>query len=113
MQVCNKQLLSPAPRNCVCAYRVLYPAAESVLTGEAPSMTIPEDPRLHQLLRQLHAELVAELQRQGKVVRVRELPPAAPPASASQLQGFNRSSEDDSPGGALVGRQPARESPGS
>lgn len=67
-------------------------------------MTIPDDLRLHQLLRQLHAELVAELQRQGKVVRVRELPPAAPPAWASQLQGGSRSSEGDSPGGARVGR---------
>ncbi len=46
-------------------------------------MTIPDDPRLHQLLLQLHAQVHAELRRQGEVVEVWELPPATPPASAS------------------------------
>ncbi|KAL4441025.1 hypothetical protein ABPG77_010456 [Micractinium sp. CCAP 211/92] len=56
---------------------------ELALTGEVPSMTIPDDPRLHQLLLQLHAQVHAELRRQGEVVEVWELPAATPPASAS------------------------------
>ncbi|KAL4433446.1 hypothetical protein ABPG77_010299 [Micractinium sp. CCAP 211/92] len=49
----------------VCAPRSI----EVALTGEMPSRTIPDDPRLHQLLRQLHAEVHAELRRQGKEVK--------------------------------------------
>lgn len=54
-------------------------ATELVLTDELPSMTIPDDPQLHQLLRQLHAEVLAELRRQGKTVEVRKLPPGLVP----------------------------------
>ena len=113
LPVCKELPFVPAPRNCVWAGWAFSRAAEGVVTGERPSMTIPDDPRLRQLLRQLHAQLHAELHRQGKVVEVQELPPAAPPASASQLQGGSRSSEDDSPGGSLVGRRPATDLHGS
>lgn len=59
-------------------------------------MTIPDDPRLHQLLRQLHAEVLAELRRQGKAVEERELPPALAP----RLQGgSNTRAEEGCPGG--------------
>ncbi|KAL4423511.1 hypothetical protein ABPG77_003644 [Micractinium sp. CCAP 211/92] len=72
---------------------------ELVLTDEAPSKTIPDDPRLHQLLRQLYGEVLAELRRQGRVVQVQQLPPAVPPAVAlRQLAGMSSPSEECSPG---------------
>ncbi|KAL4433444.1 hypothetical protein ABPG77_010297 [Micractinium sp. CCAP 211/92] len=74
---------------------------EEALTGKFPSRTIPDDPRLHQLLRQLHAEVHAELRRQGKGEEVQELPPAPPPASASwQHAGSSCSLDDGSSGGS-------------
>ena len=76
-------------------------------------MTIPDDLRLHQLLRQLHAEVHAELQRQGKVVDLRELPPAALPALASRLHGGSESSEEGSSGGLRAVPQPAHKLHGS
>ncbi len=80
--------------------RLISHVAELVLTDEAPSKTIPDDPRLHQLLRQLYGEVLAELRRQGRVVQVQQLPPAVPPAVAlRQLAGMSSPSEEGSPGG--------------
>lgn len=84
---------------------------ELMLTGERPSMTIPDDPRLHQLLRQLHAEAHAELRRQGKKVEVRELPQAAPVAPASQLQGGSSGSREDASPGSPQGEDSGGDEP--
>ncbi|KAL4421757.1 hypothetical protein ABPG77_009740 [Micractinium sp. CCAP 211/92] len=83
LDTCGKELIA-AP------YRI-----EVLLAGERPSRTIPDDPRLHQLLRRLYAEVHAELRRQGYVVKMRELPPATPPASASRQQACSSGRSDE------------------
>ncbi|KAL4433447.1 hypothetical protein ABPG77_010300 [Micractinium sp. CCAP 211/92] len=90
-----QHLLDNCGLKLVCAPRSI----ELALTGEAPSRTIPDDPRLHQLLRQLHAEVHAELRRQGKEVKVQDLPPAVPSAGAQRQEtGSGGSLDDGSPG---------------